>query len=205
MKDYVTKVGIKGALDLQSYKNIKLNQAVNGRGLLQNKAFIQMLITVCPYASYKTQDLKFSFVQMSNEFDGLTGVLARSTDRWASELSERTMVMLNHVRRLRSSELRLRQAIGKLDDAGVKALKNLVNQVIPSDALVSMESQPSKLMLCDQKCIAQGSGKAVDDCLSDSMSVGLKELFGNEPVAPSKHPKKTVKSKRKRFSTRSEA
>ena len=184
MNSFIQKVGAKGALDLQSYRNIKLSCAVSGRGILQNKALVQVLINVCPYALYKVTDLKSCFVEMAHEFDELTGVLPKSTDRWAGELSERVMVLLNHVRRLRNSDIRLRQACSKLDDAGCCSLKNIVNQVIPSDELVTMMSPKAKLSSVDD---------ALDD-ITDSMSDGFLKLVAQEPVLPAKLPKPLVKA-----------
>ena len=184
MNSYIQKAGAKGALDLQSYRNIKLSCAVSGRGILQNKALVQVLINVCPYALYKVSDLKSCFVEMAHEFDELTGLLPKSTDRWAGEMAERVMVLLNHVRRLRNSDIRLRQACGKLDIAGCSSLKNIVNQVIPSDELVSMMSPKSKLSSHDDD---------IDD-IPDSMSVGFLKLVSQEPVPPAKLPKPVVKA-----------
>ena len=89
MNSFIQKVGAKGALDLQSYRNIKLSCAVSGRGILQNKALVQVLINVCPYALYKVTDLKLCFVETAHEFDELTGALPKSTDRWAGYIRKR--------------------------------------------------------------------------------------------------------------------
>ena len=188
MQAYISKAGVKGALDLQSYRGIKLSCAVNGRGILQNRAMIQTLINVCPFALYKSQDLKMCFAQMACEFEGLTGMLPRSTDRWASEMSERVMVLLNHLRRLRNSDVRLRQACGKLDEAGVKALKNLVNQVVPTDELVAVQSPKKEAKLSFMTADD-------DDDMPDSASDGLRMLLDIDPVPPAKLPKSDVKAK----------
>lgn len=181
MKDYINKYGIKGSLDFQAYKSIKLSCAVSGRGLIQNKNFIQMLINVCPFAIFKNLDLQTCFKQMGNLFDELVGMHHRSVDRWAMELSERTMVMLNHVRRLRNSDIRLRQACSKLDDASVRALKNLVNQIIPSDEIVPMAVDKGLLALCDKE-----DAEGLADHHSDVASDGLEALLDAEPVPPAK-------------------
>ena len=185
MRAYIKRVGVKSALDFQTYRCVRLSGAVQGRGLLQNKHFIQMLIGVSPYLLFKNQDLKASYLVMAAEFDGITGLHTKATDKWSSELSERTMVILNHMRRLKHSETRMRQACGKLDADSVQTLRNLVNQVLPSDEL-------NPVSVTSQALVPRGSQKAGN---YDAESSDLNSLMDCEPVLPMKMKKEEVKAK----------
>ena len=146
LTDYVSSTGVKKCFDLGLYGGMSLNQAVNGYGLIQNKGLLKVLVSVSPFAMFKVSDLKATLLQLSSTFSGLVPEdKGKDVNRWATKMAERFMVLLNHARRLKNSDVRLRQAGRKLDSSTCLRL----NQLLSSMKCASATSEPFLMMLED--------------------------------------------------------
>ena len=134
MTVWIKENGIKSALSFGAYDKILLSQAVRGIGLCQNSAFLKILLEVSPCAKILHSDMKWAVQEVSHTFDTLVPA-GRPLERWASEVAERVFTLLNHLRRVVHSAVRMRQACRGLDNQNVMILKELQGKMhIDSEA-----------------------------------------------------------------------
>ena len=127
MQAYVRAKAITKAFDLGVCEGVSLAQSVRGSGLVFLADLISALTTVSVFVTFKMSDLKVAFKEAADQFEGLCN--KSNKDRWATDLSERVMTTLTHLRRLKNSEVRVRQALHKMDEPNSKILRGLVDAV----------------------------------------------------------------------------
>ena len=116
LKDFVKATGTTKAFQFGLYSSILMGQAVRGAGLLQNEGIISLMLQVSEFAYLKHQDLKHAVVECALYYENLwTKSPGGSLDRWASCVAERSLCVLNHLRRISFSDVRWRQAVKRLD------------------------------------------------------------------------------------------
>ena len=174
--NFVIKVGIKRCFDLGAYHHINVSGGANGAALLHCQGLVTCLLGVSKFALFKVNDLKQSLVELANTYSGLNQG-KQDNFAWATSLSERIMVVLNHLRRLKNSDVRLRQACRKLDIESQTKLSNLVQSVGVMDARVEKNDGPQQVDT-DAVC---GKGLMLDDI--------QKDIQNSLPVPPSKTSK----------------
>ena len=164
---FIKKSGAAKAICLGSYNHMSVSSAAHGAGIVQNSQLIKALLQVSSYALFKNIDIQRSLVVASKTYDQLVpdGYKFNVTG-WASLKSERIMVLMNHLRRLRNSATRLRQACSRLDDESKKELQDLVSRV---QEYSEVSSKPSLLEL-----------PGLEDEMLDA------EVLASKPMPPSK-------------------
>jgi hypothetical protein len=124
---HIKQLGVSKALCLGTYNHMSVSSAAHGAGVVQNSSLIDALLKVSPYALFKSQDIQKALVLASNQYDNLVPDAYKfNINGWAALKSERIMVLMNHIRRLKNSDVRLRQACSRLNDNGKKELQELI-------------------------------------------------------------------------------
>jgi len=92
---------------------------------------IKMFLEVSPYITFKHTDLKRAVTNCALEYSGLYDhkTSRKPVDRWASDVAERMMCVLTHVRRVANSPVRFQQATSNLTTADVAIVRQLTDQV----------------------------------------------------------------------------
>ena len=129
LRKYIKNTGVTKCFDFGTYRGVASGQAVRGAGLLKMQDLLLALRAGCPQLLFKPGDLKQAVWQLAGEFDGLKNN-DRPMDRWASDITERVLVLCNHLRRLANSEVRMRQAISPLDKESAGQLQALAAKVV---------------------------------------------------------------------------
>ena len=137
LEDYVKRVGTKDAFDYGVYETVPVAHGVRGAGLLQVEILISTLLAVSKYLMFRHCDLKEIMTNLAFRHPTLysKGKGNKPLDRWAGDHAERMMCLTNHVRRLRCSEVRLRQASRNVTDMQAQRLQSIVELCIPADAI----------------------------------------------------------------------
>ena len=145
VEKHIKRCGVSNALCLGSYNHMSVSSGAHGAGIVLNSKLIRTLLSVSSYALFKNQDIQKALVIASTTFDNLVPSEYRfNVTGWASLKSERIMVLMNHLRRLKNSDVRLRQACSRLDDEKKKELQELVSLV---DEHSECSTKPSLLEL----------------------------------------------------------
>lgn len=171
----VLKTGVKRCFDLGAYQHISVSGGANGAGLLYCRGLLTCLLGASKFALFKVGDLKQILVELAQTYSGLNPG-KQDNHAWATSLSERMMVVLNHLRRLKNSEVRVRQACRKMDMSSQAKLQDLVQVVGLMDAKVEKSDTPK-----DDMDGSFAQGLQLDD-LEEDIKVCV-------PVPPSKNTK----------------
>jgi hypothetical protein len=166
VEDYVQKTGVMKSFELGVYANMNVSQAVHGWSLVKCKPLVESLMDVSPYCMFKVLDLKHALKAVGQKFSGLVSEKL-TVEAWADKMAERIMVIMNHLRRLKNSEVRLRQALKKLDQKNSEALQGLVSQVKLFSATTPVP-----------ECLA------LEELKDDFLDMDIME---SKPVPPKKH------------------
>ncbi len=164
---HVEKVGVLKAFELGVYANMNVSQAVHAWSLVKCKLLVECLMQVSPYCLFKVIDLKSALKELGQKFSGLVPE-KKTVDTWADKMAERIMVVMNHLRRLKNSEVRMRQAAKKLDEKHTEQLQAIV----------------SKVKLCSATT-ATPEFLALEDLKLEDESLDL-DIMKSKPVPPKK-------------------
>lgn len=206
LRAYVMAVGVVLAFDFGIYNSLALNNAVRGSGLVKLQSLLTVLISVSPFCVFKLTDVKQVLTNLAMEVEGLwPGKVP--VDRWASRLSERILCISNHLRRLKNSTVRFRQAVSNLTDQDTLVLKELVSLLdgttaVTADADSVLKSVSTRVLKNQPTLDDDGfpnmfaenpkQDKVVcdtilpDDSVSNIKGGSDGSLLNCEPVAPSK-------------------
>ena len=97
LRKYIKNTGVTKCFDFGTYRGVASGQAVRGAGLLKMQDLLLALRAGCPQLLFKPGDLKQAVWQLAGEFDGLKNN-DRPMDRWASDVTERVLVLCNHLK-----------------------------------------------------------------------------------------------------------
>ena len=136
----IVKNGAQKALALGVYSHIPRSHAVSGRGLLQIAALIMCVLSACSRGAMKYLELKAIFESLLAQYPAMSTVPLMGGKFEAGFMAERIMTIMNHVRRLKDSEVRWRQAARQLCEAERAALKDLVGM---------LEDNPERATSCE--------------------------------------------------------
>ncbi|CAJ1373251.1 unnamed protein product [Effrenium voratum] len=126
--EHTKKEGTSKAFSFGCYKGVLLNNAVKGAGLLALEALIMSLLTVSKSGLFNYTDLKEAVKECSNQFPVLSD-RGMSLDRWAGWVASRILVVMAHLRRVKNSKVRMRQAQSSLTEKEKEQLEQLARLV----------------------------------------------------------------------------
>ena len=105
LKSYVRKSGLEGSLNFGEYFNITRPMAVNGKELAE-----KLLAQVNPELVFKYSELKDIYKELEKTFPDLKHKFnLEKRANLAHYLSDATMVICNHARRLHDNEKKSRR------------------------------------------------------------------------------------------------
>ena len=132
MSEYIKKVGTARALQLGIYQGVPLGHAARGRGLVALADILESLLSVANHITFKHYDLKRTMANLALRYPELHDH-RRPLDRWGSDIAERVFCVVNHLRRLAHSSVRLAQALHTVPEEEAIVLRGLVAKVaLPS-------------------------------------------------------------------------
>ena len=99
-----------------------------------------MLLKVAPWGQVNPATLRSGFLRRPAK-----NISALRTDLWAGGRAERVTTMLNHARRLKDSQDRLRQALSRATPAEIKPIKALLKAPIASGGVRHSGAAPADL------------------------------------------------------------
>ncbi|CAE7360173.1 unnamed protein product [Symbiodinium sp. CCMP2592] len=142
LSEYVKAKGTKDAFVLGPYEKLARSKAANGLGLLQLSMLISVFLDHVPAAELHISFLKDVMLGLVSSYPALSGSL--SPGLWANWMVERVLTLLNHVRRLSCSAVRLQEACSKLAREQREELTALVARVTKTSrpGSQSMGSKP---------------------------------------------------------------
>ena len=105
LKSYVRKSGLEGSLNFGEYFNITRPMAVNGKELAEQLEFLRGLAQVNPELVFKYSELKDIYKELEKTFPDLKHKFnLEKRANLTHYLSDATMVICNHARRLHYNE-----------------------------------------------------------------------------------------------------
>ena len=143
------------------YDGIGRTMAASSAGLHQNFSFLLMLLGVAPWGQINPAIVRSCFLRHPKH-----NLSTLRTDLWAGGRAERVTTMLNHVRRLKDSSDRLRQALQKATPLEIKSVKALLKASASDEyesdverqltSHVSLDSDGYPAMLASQPDLTDG-------------------------------------------------
>ena len=118
------------------YDAISRSMACSASGLHQNSSFLLMLLKLAPWGQINPAILRSCFLRHPTK-----NYSTLRTDLWAGGRAESVTTMLNHVRRLKDSQDRLRQALSKATPAEIKSVKALLKASLSDEYESDVERQ----------------------------------------------------------------
>ena len=143
LEEYVTRRGVETAFEWGLYLGVPTGFAVRSRGLLVLAELISVLLGSVPCGLFKLCQLKTAWKDLCFKIPALMDPkqnLEKAATRWG----ERIMCVLNHIRRIRWSSVRMRQALKGLSASEQKQLEALAAQVqMTSTGVADPDNAPS--------------------------------------------------------------
>ena len=181
LEAWVKKQGPK-ALSFGVYDSLPRSKAVNGRGLLANKEFIDMLIEKAPSGEIHAAWLANTFQSLVRKFAFLNEDM--DIKMFGGFKAERVGTLLNHYRRCKTDGKRAKEAASKLDEGDQSVFlrwfscemeEKKQRTMSKHDSNVSVDSDGFPLMLKEASNADSGwdqdlEDKALSELLFETMS-----------------------------------
>jgi len=138
---HVVERGVKRAFDLGEYAHVPVAHAVRGTALAQQEHLLRALLTAAPAAEVHYRDVKQVVRTLCLQYSGLNST-QQDNETWAGGVAERLMTLLTHLRRLKTSSVRWRQAALNMTKDDQDTLQELLDCVAhrPGSAATSAPS-----------------------------------------------------------------
>ena len=132
MENHVKEVGVDAAFEFGVYANLPISHAVRGHALAAASPLLKRILVLCPDGTVNQKPLSDGLETAAYSFRELAP--RSGVGKWAADRAYAIFVMLNHLRRLKYSPLRQRQAKGAMTAADWIAIESLLSHVEGGEA-----------------------------------------------------------------------
>ena len=132
MENHVKEVGVDVAFEFGVYSNLPISHAVRGHALAAASPLLKKILVLCPDGTVNQKPLSDGLETAAYSFRELAP--RSGVGKWAADRAYAIFVMLNHLRRLKYSPLRQRQAKGAMTAADWIAVELLLSRMEGGEA-----------------------------------------------------------------------